>query len=156
MNTAHPNIVRILSLATLMVILASCQTVDMTSRAPTQMEYVVVEFRRFVSGVYVNELANKYVQVDCRFSSTMAGTLPGGLSPNRYMSFMAIAPSVQESPESLNVVVPKDIADIVFSLKHGDNIRVKGRALEVTSQRRSGGPIFKSLVLQANLIEKLQ
>ena len=156
MKAVYPKLVRILSVATLTVILASCQTVDMTSRAPTQMAYVPVEFRKFVSGVYVNELANKYVQVDCRFSSTMAGTLPGGLSPNRYMSFMAIAPSVQESPESLNVVVPKDIADIVFSLKHGDSIRVKGRALEVTSQRRSGGPIFKSLVLQANLIEKLQ
>lgn len=147
-----------LSLALIVSLLSSCQMLqDMTPTESTQGEYIPIEFRKFVSGVYVDELANKYVQVDCRFNSTMAGTLPGGFSPSRYMSFIGVAPSLQgqiESPEILNIVVPKDLADIVFSFKYGDSIRIKGRAIVVFKQRM-GGPTFKSLMIQANVVEKL-
>jgi hypothetical protein len=117
-----------------------------------------VEYRKLVSGVFVSELANKYIQVDCRFGSTMAGTLPGGLSPNRYMAFMVMAPShggLLEAPEPLNIVVLKDLADTVFSLKHGDSLRIKGRAVEVIA-RRGAGNAFRNLIVEANLIEKPQ
>jgi hypothetical protein len=140
-----------------LALLTGCEMMNMTPTATTQTEYVPVEYRRFVSGVYVAELKNKFVQVDCRFSSTMSGTLPGGLSPDRYMAFLAVAPipgNILESPEPLTVVLPKDIADVVFSLQHGDPIRIKGQALEVFAQR-GGGSVYRNLILQANLIEKL-
>src|SRR5262245_6247760 len=93
-------------------IFCGCQT---TPTADTKINYIPAEYRKLVSGVFVDELANKYVQVDCRFMSTMAGTLPRGFSPNRYMSFMVVAPTEGlEAPEPLTVVAPKDLADVVF------------------------------------------
>lgn len=158
MLTTHSKILCGLLLTAVATLAVGCQMLqEMTPTEPTQSEYIPIEYHRFVSGVYVDELANKYVTVDCRFNSTMAGTLPGGYSSTRYMSFFAVAPSMQgqmESPQPLNVIVPKDLADIVFSLKYGDSIRIKGRAIEVYTQRL-GGQMFRSLMLQANLIEKL-
>ena len=80
---------------------------------PTQASYIEVDYRRFVSGVYVNELGGKYVQVKCTFSSTMSSLLPNGYSPNQYMAFTAIAPvakdniqAVLSSPEMLTIDMP--------------------------------------------------
>ena len=124
---------------------------------PAQGEYLEVEYRKFVSGVYVDELANKYVKINCTYSSTMAGTLPGGYPSQRYMSFLAVSPTYPNitAPEILNVVVPKDLADMIFALKHGDSITVYGRAVPAVYQRTLGGrSVYKSLILQADLIEK--
>lgn len=128
----------------------------MVSPKPSQSEYLVVDYRRFVSGVYVDGLANKYVRVTCQFSSIMAGTLPGGYSTAGHMSFLAVSPTGYgiESPERLTIVVPKDIADIVFTLRHGDQIQVSGLAVPVFSRRRFGDSVFKSLILEADLIQK--
>ncbi|MBI5119307.1 hypothetical protein HZA56_22795 [Candidatus Poribacteria bacterium] len=141
----------------LMLGLSGCQgLLPMVPPKPSQSEYLAVDYQRFVSGVYVDELANKYLKLECRFSSIMAGTLPGGYSTARYMSFLAISPGGYgiESPGHLTVVVPKDIADIVFTLRHGEQIQVYGRAVPVIVQRKFGGGVFKSLVLEADLIQK--
>lgn len=119
-------------LSILFVISFGCQSIQ--SGIPSkqsQMEYLDVDYRRFVSGVYVDELANKYVKLNCSFSSTMAGILPGGYSSARYMAFQVVSPSghSMETPGMLTVVVPKDIADVVFTLRHGDGINVYGQAV---------------------------
>ena len=93
------------------------------------------------------------MKLDCRFSSIFAGTLPGGYSPARYMSFEAVSPIHRESAEPLTVVVPKDVADVVFTLRHGENIKVYGRAVPVIT-RTLVGKIYKSLIIQADLIQK--
>jgi hypothetical protein len=138
----------------LILVLLSC-AVHTIPPKPSQSEYLDIDYRRFVSGVYVDELANKYVKLDCRFAYTMAGTLPGGYSYRRYMSFEAVSPIHRESAESLTVVVPKDVAvaDVVFTLRHGENIKVYGRAVPVIT-RTVAGQIYKSLILQADLIQK--
>ena len=125
---------------------------------PSQSEYLAVDYRRFVSGVYVDELANKYVKLDCSFSSIMAGTLPGGYSSDRYMAFRVVSPTglAIETPEHLTIVIPKDLADIVFTLRHGDQIKAYGRAVPAIYRRPVGGALFKSLVLEADLIQKQQ
>ena len=133
-------------------VLFSCATFP---PKPSQSEYLDVDYRRFISGVYVDELANKYVKLDCRFSSIFAGTLPGGYSPTRYMSFLAISPEGFriESPGHLTIVVPKDIADIVFTLRHGQSIKVYGLAVPIII-RTVGGRVYKSLIIEMDLIEK--
>jgi len=121
-----------------------------------QTEYIDVDYRRFVSGLYVNELRNKYVKIDCAFASMMAGSLPSGYSSN-YMSFFVTAPAgfSSEAPGMLTVVAPKSLADIVFSLRSRDQIQIRGRAIE-TIARRTTGTVFRNLILQADGIEKRQ
>jgi len=45
------------------------------------------------------------------------------------------------------------VADVVFTLRHGENIKVYGRAVPVIT-RTVAGQIYKSLILQADLIQK--
>ncbi|MBI4657779.1 MAG: hypothetical protein HY735_02820 [Verrucomicrobia bacterium] len=144
-------------LLALCVALLGCEMLQ--PNAPTkhtQTSYIPVEYRKFVSGVFVDDLKNKYVRVECAFSSTMSGTLPGGYSPSRYMAFDAMAFGAGlEAPETLTVVVPKDLADIVFTLTHADRLRIGGRAVVVTVST-VGGRIFRQLILEATSIEKIQ
>lgn len=124
---------------------------------PTQSEYIDVDYQRFVSGVYVQELANKYVKVRCSYGFTMGGTLPGGYSPNHYLSFRGMTPNIRRNfatPEMLTVVLPKDLADIVFGLKHGDELVVYGRAVPAVITY-GGWKSYSSLILEADRIEKI-
>jgi|ERR1017187_3310288 hypothetical protein len=156
MNATHTKMLGCLSATVATVILAGCQALDTTPRPDTQSQYRPVEYRRLVSGIFVSELANKYIQVDCRFSGESAGTLPGGLSPDEYISFYAMAPAGESvTTEGLKVVAPKNMIDLVFSLKYGDSIRIKGRAREV-EKRSAVGKVWSDLVVEAKLIEKAQ
>ena len=73
------------------------------------------------------------------------------------MSFFVTGPSglSPEAPGMLTVVAPKSLADIVFSLRSRDQIQIRGRAIE-TITRRTTGTVFRSLILQADEIEKRQ
>jgi len=95
--------------------------------------------------------------MDCAFASMMAGMVPSGYSSNNYMSFFVTGPTglSAEAPGMLTVVAPKSFADIVFSLRRGDRIAIRGRAME-TIARRTTGSVFRSLILQADGIEKRQ
>jgi hypothetical protein len=138
------------------MVLLGCGSMPFNKPVPVQTEYIDVDYRRFVSGLYVNELKNKYVKMDCAFASMMAGTLPAGY-PSNYMSFFVTGPAglSAEAPGMLTVVAPKSLADIVFSLRSRDRIQIRGRAIETTS-RRPTGSVFRSLILQADGIEKRQ
>jgi hypothetical protein len=143
-------------LSAMAILLIGCASMPISKSATTQTEYIDVDYRRFVSGLYVNELRNKYVKMDCAFASMMAGTLPSGY-PSNYMSFFVTAPAGlrAEAPDMLTVVAPKSFADIVFSLRRGDQIQIRGRAIETTT-RRTTGAVFRNLILQADGIEKRQ
>jgi hypothetical protein len=144
-------------LAAMAMVLLGCGSVPFQKPAPIQTEYIDVDYRRFVSGLYVNELKNKYVKMDCAFASIMPGTLPSGYSSNNYMSFFVTGPAGlgPEAPGMLTVVAPKGFADVVFSLRRGDRIEIRGKAIE-TITRRTTGSVFRSLILQADGIEKKQ
>ena len=144
-------------LSVLVMVLLGCGSIPFQKPAPLQTEYIDVDYRRFVSGLYVNELRNKYVKVDCAFASMMAGTLPSGYPRNNYISFFVTGPSglSPEAPGMLTVVAPKSLADIVFSLRSHDQIQIRGKAVE-TITRRTTGTVFHSLILQADGIEKRQ
>jgi hypothetical protein len=138
------------------MVLLGCGSMPFPKPVPMQTEYIDVDYRRFVSGLYVNELKNRYVKMDCAFASMMAGTLPSGY-PSSYMSFFVTGPAglSPETPGMLTVVAPKSLADIVFSLRSRDQIQIRGRAIE-TITRRTTGSVFRSLILQADGIEKRQ
>src|SRR6266576_2829659 len=92
-------------LSAVAIVLLGCGSMPFDKPVPVQTEYIDVDYRRFVSGLYVNELKNKYVKMDCAFASMMAGTLPSGY-PSNYMSFFVTAPTglSAEAPGMLTVV----------------------------------------------------
>lgn len=155
MEKIRPSLIFVCGLVCTPIFLGGCNIPLVQAPIPTQSTYIDVEYRRFVSGVYVNELRNKYVKLDCTFSSTMAGSLPRGYSSNNYMSFLALAPesAIIDAPQPTTVVVPRDLADIVFSLRHGDQIQVRGQAIE-TINRTIAGNVFRSLIIQAHGLQK--
>lgn len=144
-------------LSVVAMVLLGCGSMPFNKPVPVQTEYIDVDYRRFVSGLYVNELKNKYVKMDCAFASMMAGSLPSGYPSNNYMSFFVTGPSglSPEAPGMLTVVAPKSLADIIFSLRSRDQIQIRGRAIETIS-RRTTGSVFRNLILQADGIEKKQ
>jgi hypothetical protein len=148
---------RFTDLSVVAMVLLGCGSVPFQKPASVQTEYIDVDYRRFVSGLYVNALRNKYVRMDCAFASMMAGSLPSGYPSNNYMSFFVTGPTglSAEAPGMLTVVAPKSFADAVFSLRRGDRIEIRGRAIE-TIARRTTGSVFRSLILQADGIEKKQ
>ena len=135
--------------------LAGCAGGQVVSPQPPPTKYLAVEYQRFVSGVGVDALANKYVRLRCRFSSMMRGRIPGGYSPARYVSFKAVAPTGpgSNSPEDVIIVVPKDRAASVFALRHLEHIQVEGRAVPAIV-RRGQNVLFNGLVLEADAIQK--
>jgi len=144
-------------LAAVTMVLVGCGSTPFNKPVPVQTEYIDVDYRRFVSGLYVNELRNKYVKMDCAFASMMAGSLPSGYPSNNYMSFFVTGSSglSPEAPGMLTVVAPKSLADIVFSLRSRDQIQIRGKAIE-TIARRTTGSVFRNLILQADGIERKQ
>lgn len=138
--------------------LAGCGDLQLSDRrpppAPAQASYLDVPYAKFVSGVYVDELKDKYVSITCTFYSVMAGVVPGGFSPDRYLAFKVVAPSGM-TPGGLTVVAPKEMADAVFALKYGEGIVARGRAFEVIVTQDNGS-VFRSLALEAQKIEKAQ
>src|SRR6266498_4074971 len=96
-----------------------CQVTSPTQ--PAQRAYIDVEFKKFVSGVFVDDLKDKFVRLQCRYISTIAGRVPGGYNPDNWMAFTAGSPPGGELvPARVTVVAPKQMADDVFALKHGD------------------------------------
>jgi hypothetical protein len=135
----------------LAVTLAGCVSMPVQRSAPTETEYIEVDYRRFVSGLYVNELKNKYVKINCAFA--YMGVSPGDSS--NYVSFLVTGPSGfgVETPAMLTVVIPKTFVDLIFSLRNGDQIQVRGRAIE-TVNRGARGSVVRILILHAHGIEK--
>ncbi|MHB8523494.1 MAG: hypothetical protein ACYDH9_22425 [Limisphaerales bacterium] len=139
-------------------ILVGCDTLQPTTPRPPAAQppaaYLDVPYAKFVSGVYVDELKDKYVSITCTFYSVMAGVVPGGFSPDRYLAFKVVAPSAM-TPGGLTVVAPKEMADAVFALKYGEAIVAHGRAFEVIVTEDSG-KVFRSLALEAQKVERAQ
>jgi len=117
-----------------------------------QAEYTEVEFKRFVSGVYVDDLTDKFVRLHCRYISTIAGRVPAGYKADKWMALtVGYPPGGEMVPAHVTVVAPKDMDDAIFAYKHGDGIEVRGQARLVVRGAR-----YKTLIIQADAIEKRQ
>ncbi len=135
----------------LVVTFAGCVPIPVQRSTPLETDYMEVDYRRFVSGLYVNELKNKNVKIDCAFGS-MGGSVDYS---SNYMTFLVTGPSgfSIETPGMLTVVIPKNFAAIIFSLRHGDQIQVRGKAVE-SINRGARGSVVRMLYLQAAGIQK--
>jgi hypothetical protein len=143
------------SLTSLTTTFLGCVSMPIQRSAPAQTDYIDVDYRRFVSGLYVNELKNKYVKIDCAFVSMGGAVASLSGYPSNYMSFAVTGPAglSLETPGTLSVVIPKNFADVIFSLRHGDQIQIRGRAIE-TVNRGARGSVVRILILQADGIQK--
>ena len=78
-------------------------------------EYMEIEFGRFASGAFVNELSGKLVKMRAAFYAQHPKLLPGGYSDARHVAFQIVDPQ-SWNPTALTVVVaPKQMADAILS-----------------------------------------
>ncbi len=93
------------------------------------------------------------------FVRQSAELLPGGYSSGRNLAFMAANPEPASTPfpRPLIVVVPKDMADAIFTLKTGDKIVVYGKATPVRQYGVTGAIMkrgVRNLILEAHRLDR--
>src|SRR5712691_6776309 len=72
---------------------AGCSTSPPSPR--TAQDYVQVEFGKFVSGAFVDELSGKLVRMNMAYHSQDPRMLPEGYSSGKALAFWAVAPQVE-------------------------------------------------------------
>jgi hypothetical protein len=158
MNSHVPRIISFAGVSLLVACLIGCDELQISNpRSPAgspQASYLDVPYAKFVSGVYVDELKDKYVRIRCAFYSVMAGVVPGGFSTDRYLAFKVVSPA-EMIPGGLTVVAPKEMGDAIFALKYGEGIVASGRAFEVIVTQ-DNGKVYRSLALEAQKVERAQ
>ncbi len=142
----------------LAVTFAGCQSTGTNEPsavvAPRQVEYIDIEYRKLVAGVFVDDLKDKFIKLRCRFVLASAGQVPRGYNPDKWLAFSVGSPLATDMPAYTTVVIPKQMAESVLALNAGDQVEVRGQARIVVVGSRLVGILHKSLMIQADSIEK--
>ena len=118
---------------------------------PPLGEYSPVDFEKLITPMFIDDYSNKYVKVNCSFY--LKSRVPQGLSDTEYFAFTVKGPSGAFTPEDLDVIGPKRLADLYLSLRSGDQITVYGQAHQIV-ERNVAGATYRKLAIMADSIEK--